>query len=236
VVTDETGDRWVGAGDKSICRMLTKSAAALVLGDYEERAFRLRALRTLHGNIDPIDVATYAINVPGLPSNLFVTGVGKSNLLLNGVEITGAGSERIIGVRTTRPVVNSNDPPDIVLNSALQMAFHELHSSSKLAGDDPKGWFGIADDRVYMHVLDFVVKPVIQILEHSGVVVDDLWANFRWKSRETRQPDGSYVRTFELPVREPRTRVQLGNLDVHFAHRHDRFEVPLCPRVVLRWR
>ena len=71
---------------------------------------------------------------------------------------------------------------------------------------------------------------------YVSLIVDDLWRNYRLRTRETRVDVGVYERTFASPIRDGRTATCVGELDVKFTHRHDVFDIPYCPRVALRWR
>ena len=95
---------------------------------------------------------------------------------------------------------------------------------------------GLFDDRVYRDTLAHVLAPAFDAIAQSGVIVEDMWRNYRLRTRETRIEEGLYERVFRPTLREARSGVRLGELEVRFFHRHDMFEIPYCPRLDLRWR
>jgi hypothetical protein len=236
IVSDDVGDRWVGSGDKALCRLLSKSAPAISSAD-EHAAMRLRALQVLQSDLDGSRVTTTKIKVPHQSRYIYVTGVGVNQMRVGGVSTAAEGTKRILGY-TGRP--QEEDGPDYDAARALQNlvdgAFARLVCADGVTGAVPVGIFGLSDDRVYRDTLNHILAPAIDAIAKSGIVVDDLWRNYRWRSREARVDANIFERRFVTPMREGRSNVRLGNLEVRFFHRHGVFDMPYCPRLTLNWR
>lgn len=237
VVSDQSGDRWVGSGDKSLCRLLGRSAPEIARGPSQKLDYRLAALQTLRSDLTPGNVATFRIDLPGSGTQVFVTGVGLGRMRDVGVVNVADGTKRILGVtpgrvRAAAPVATD---PEVVLNDMVTRRWHDARDRGELAGSDPVRRLGIFDDRVYIDALDVVLEPVMVELSQSGLVADSLWAAWRWRSSEASLGDGIFVRTLRAPVREVRTGLQVGALHVDLPHRHDVFAFTHPPHVRLRW-
>lgn len=231
VVTDDTGDRWVGSGDKRLCRLLSRSANQLVHPTVDAE-LRIKALRSLRSDLGPADITTYAIRVPERERFVFVTGVGKSVMRDNGVVGAAGGVKRILGFNPAAPAA---EDPQRVLQRLVTDRYHAMLRDDELTGPMPSGLFGMVDDRIYSDVLDRILEPALDTIVRSGLVSDALWKRYRWSTREVAQPDGSWVRLFAPSLREPRTGARVGVLEIEFHHRHDRFDVPFPPALRLRW-
>lgn len=238
IVSDDIGDRWVGSGDKALCRMLSKSAPAIGSGN-EHAAMRLRALQVLQSDLDGSKVTTTKIKVPNQSRYIYVTGVGANQMRVGGVSTAAVGTKRILGY-TQRPQQHLDERGDYDAGRALQHlvdgAFARLVCAAGVTGEVPTGFFGLSDDRVYRDTLNHILAPAIDAVAKSGIVVDDLWRNYRWRSRETRIDESVFERKFSASMREGRSNVRLGEFEVRFFHRHDAFDVPYCPRLTLKWR
>jgi hypothetical protein len=237
VVSDNSGDRWVGSGDKSLCRLLGRSAPEIARGPSSKLDYRLAALQTLRSDLNPGNVATFRIDLPATGSHVFVTGVGVGRMRDVGVVNVADGTKRILGVtpgrvREAPPVVTD---PEIVLNELVSRVWHQMRDRGQLVGADPVRRLGAFDDRVYADALEQVLEPVMVELGQSGLVADSLWAAWRWRSSEAPLGDGIFVRTLRAPVREVRTGLQVGALHVDLPHRHDVFAFTHPPHVRLRW-
>lgn len=231
VVTDDTGDRWVGSGDKRLCRLLSRSANQLVHPTIDAE-LRVKALRSLRSDLGPGDITTFAIRVPERERFVFVTGVGKSVMRDHGVVGAAGGVKRILGYVTPSAVA---EDPQRVLQRLVTERFHGLQRDDELVGPAPSGLFGLVDDRIYADVLERIMEPALDTIVRSGLVCDPLWARYRWNTREVGQRDGTWVRLFAPSLREPRTGARVGLLEIEFHHRHDRFDVPFAPTLRLRW-
>ena len=236
IVSDDVGDRWVGSGDKALCRLLSKSAPAIASSD-EHAAMRLRALQVLQSDLDGSRVTTTKIKVPHQSRYIYVTGVGVNQMRVGGVSTAAEGTKRILGYNAR---IQEQDGPDYDAGRALQNlvdgAFARLVCAAGVTGEVPAGFLGLSDDRVYRDTLNHILAPAIDAIAKSGIVVDDLWRNYRWRSRESRVDATIFERRFVSPMREGRSNVRLGDLEIRFFHRHDVFDIPYCPRLTLRWR
>ena len=236
IVSDDIGDRWVGSGDKALCRMLSKSAPAIASGD-EHAAMRLRALQVLQSDLDGSRVTTTRIKVPRQSRYIYVTGVGVNQMRVGGVSTTAEGAKRILGYALDAgPDERGDYDAARAIQALVDGAFARLVSAAGVAGNVPSTFFGFSDDRAYRDTLNHVLAPAIDAIAKSGIVVDDIWRNYRWRSREIRLDESIFERRFSAPMRESRSNARLGELEVRFFHRHDAFDIPYCPRVNLRWR
>ncbi|MCB9507625.1 MAG: hypothetical protein H6698_07860 [Myxococcales bacterium] len=235
IVSDDTGDRWVGAGDKALCRLLSRSAPAISGGD-DRGAMRMRALQVLRSDLSGTQLTACRIQVPRQDRFIYVTGVGTNRMRPSGVVSAATGTKRILGYE--RPVANATSDGDAqrTLQRVVDGAYARLVSAHGVRGDAPSAMFGFVDDRAYRDTLAHILAPAVDMLAQSGLIVDDLWRNYRLRTRETRVDVGVYERTFASPIRDGRTATCVGELDVKFTHRHDVFDIPYCPRVALRWR
>lgn len=237
VVADDAGDRWVGAGDRALCRFLSKNAPELAAGEHDA-AMKLRALQTISDGLGAAHVTTARVLVPHMNGRyLYVTGVGDNRLRRNGVATTANGSKRILGYEQPLPAATKSDlDADATLQQMVDGAYARLVSAAGVSGAAPQGFMGMFDDRVYRDALNHVLAPAFDALAQSGVIVDDVWRNYRLRTREVRIENGLYERTFTGSLRQAHAGVRLGELEVRFFHRHDRWEIPYCPRLTLRWR
>lgn len=236
VVGDETGDRWVGSGDRSLCRLLSRSAAEIARGPSVKLEYRLAALQSLRSDLDPSRVATFRIDIPGSARQVYVTGVGAGRLRDVGVVNAADGTKRILGVtpgRVPRPAVAAENP-DRALQDLVHARWFQLGGGAAMGVGPRRSLLGY-DDLAYTELLGTLLEPVHAELTGAGLVADSLWAGYRWRSSEAPAGDGVYVRALRAPVREARSGVQVGALIVDMAHRHDSLSLPLPPQVGLRW-
>jgi hypothetical protein len=238
LVSDEAGDRWVGSGDRALCRLLARSAPVLSSTDVDAD-FQYKALALLRSDLDSSQVTTYALAVPGSASRVFVTGAGRSRMRDDGVVGASAGVRRILGFTPQRAEsgvrVEASSDPEVVLNTLIEA--HWLRASGQFAGyEAPARRWGATDDAAYAPALQLALQPAFDALGRGGLVVDDPWRRWRWRSNETAHGDGEFVRTLSAPVREPRTQTPVGTLYIGLHHRHDRFAMVTAPRVAIRWR
>lgn len=238
VVSDACGDRWVGAGDPRLCRIVSRSADVLAAGPSSGFDMRVKALRSIRADLRPGDITTFQLTVPGTSRNLYVTGVGGSRLRDDGVVNAAGGVRRIMGWQSAAAgavPTAAHENPQAVLERLTRATFEALRVSGELTGEAPRRVFGRTDDSVYAPTLGHVLSPALNTIENSGLEYDNLSRAWTWRSRERSRRDGTYVRTFKLNLREVRTGIRVGRLDVDFYHRHDRFEIPYCPVLTLRW-
>lgn len=236
VVSDDVGTSWVGAGDLALCRVLSRSAPALAMPSHAERDLQVKTLRSLRHDLRDGDVATAALSVPNSARRIFVSGVGRSRLLENAVTTTAAGSSRILGYDRPRRRPVEIDTRN-ALSTALMQAWQTLFSAG--VHDDaaivPRNWLGFADDRRYRDIVTDLMSPVVHILQSRGVLLEDLWSQYRFRSNEVELTDGLYLRTFRIALRDVRLGLRIGHLELDLFHRHDRLAVPVCPRIRLQW-
>ena len=236
IVSDDIGDRWVGSGDRALCRMLSKSAPAIASGD-EHAAMRLRALQVLQSDLDGSRVTTTRIKVPRQSRYIYVTGVGANQMRAGGVGTTAEGAKRILGYTLDRTIDERGDYDAArAIQALVDGAFARLVSAAGVTGEAPSSFLGFSDDRVYRDTLNHILAPAIDAIAKSGIVVDDIWRNYLWRSREARIDESIFERRFTASMRESRSNARLGELDVRFFHRHEVFDIPYCPRINLRWR
>lgn len=237
VVADDTGDRWVGAGDKALCRILSNSVSDFAFGTNDQIGARIDAIQIRMPELEASDVTTYTMRIPGSGRFLHVAGVGSVSDRAGGVRRAAAGSRRILGLdpRARRPDV---DPLDAiaVLRAALVERWMAMRFSGSLEGQAPRGRWGLTDDGQYGLVLDVILEPVLEILHSSGVRAELPWGGWRWGGKEFALTDGWYLRTLKLTLREQRSGARLGWLEVAFLHRHDRWEIGEPPHIELSWR
>lgn len=238
VVSDASGDAWVGAGDRHLCRLLARSASSIASDDLEAREFRLNALRSLRSDLTTAQVTTYRVPVPGRSASIFITGVGGSRMRDHGVVSVAGGTRRILGYeRADRgPALPANARPEEVLQHQINEVWHR-HASSIMPVDAiaPARRFGLTDDRVYAPAVELLLAPALTTLVRSGVLPDDLWKSWRLRSSERHIGDGVFVRNFQVPLREVRSGARLGTLFVDLYHRHDVWELVERPVVGLQW-
>lgn len=237
VVADDMGDRWVGAGDRALCRYLSKNAPELANGEFDA-ALKLRALQTISEGLEAAHVTTARVKVPHMGGRfLYVTGVGHNRMRRQGVATTANGSKRILGYE--RPLITQKDQ-DVDAAATLQRmvdgAYSRLVAAAGVSGATPSSFMGLFDDRVYRDTLNHVLAPAYDALGKSGVGVDDIWRNYRMRSRELKIEAGLYERQFRATLRAITSNVRLGELEIRFFHRHDVWDIPYCPRVNIRWR
>ena len=122
-----------------------------------------------------------------------------------GVVTAATGTKRILGYE--RPIAGVE--PDADAQRALQRmvdgAYARLVSAEGVRGEAPGAFIGFVDDRAYQDALSHVLAPAFDALAQSGLVVDDLWRNYRLRTRETRIEDGLFERALTGSIRESRT-------------------------------
>jgi hypothetical protein len=237
VVSDEVGDRWVGSGEKGLCRLLGRSAAEIARGPSSRLDYRVAALQTLRSDLTLGQVTTFRIDLPRSGRHVYVTGVGQGRLRDVGVVNVADGTKRILGVTPGRAPVAPAAPtdPELALNEQIYVRWNTLRDSGALTGDAPVRRLGGFDDRAYAESLASLLAPLEVELGRAGLVADSLWAGWRWRSSEAPLGEGVFVRTLRAPVREVRSGTQVGAAIVDLAHRHDVFDIPVAPHVRLRW-
>lgn len=236
IVADDSGDRWVGAGDRALCRFLARNAPSLAAGE-KDTAMKLRALQTISEGLEAAHVTTARIKIPRENRYIFVTGVGANRMRTGGVAHTAGGTQRILGFR--QPVANSpaeERDATHTLQTLVDGAYGRLIIDGGVTGPAPPSFMGFRDDRVYQNALGHILAPALETTARSGVIVDEMWQNYRFRSREVRHTDGLFERNFRLPMRESRSGVRIGELEVRFFHRHDAWDIPACPQLIVRWR
>ncbi len=238
VVSDDVGDRWVGSGDKSLCRLLSRSALDLSERGSVEAAYRLKTLQSLKSDLKSSDITTCRIKLPDSQRFVVVTGVGSNRLRTNGVVSASRGTKRILGLTKSRENRTSQDEFDAAqhLQELVDNSYARLVSTQGLYGQAPRQLLGLVDDGVYREAFKHILAPAMDAVTQSGVIVDDPWRSYRFRSRERRYTDGTFERTFRVALREARSGLRLGDLEIRFFHRHDEFEIPYCPRLSIRWR
>lgn len=233
IVSDDVGDRWVGAGDRALCRFLSRNAPALAAGE-SNAAMKLRALQTISEGLESGHVTTARVKLPERDKFLFITGVGNNVMRTHGVSTTAHGSKRILGY--IQPAMGEDADATETLQDLVDGAFSRLDGGAGTLGNDPSSFLGFFDDRVYRDTLSHILTPAMNAIARAGLVTDDLWRNYRLRSRESKIEWGLYERCFRVPVREQRSGVRLGELEVRFFHRHDIFEISRAPLVKIKWR
>lgn len=232
IVSDDVGDRWVGAGDHALCRFLSRNAPELAAGN-EDAAMKLRALQTISEGLESGHVTTARVKLPNSGRYLFVTGVGSNCMRTHGVSTAAHGSKRILGY--VQPGTSKDVNATETVQDLVNTAFARLEGGAAV-GADPASFMGFFDDRVYRDLLDHVLAPAVDAIVASGLVIEDMWRNYRLRTRERRVDWGLYERTFRPVIREARTGVRLGELEVRFFHRHDIYEISHAPQVQIRWK
>jgi hypothetical protein len=235
VVSDDVGDRWVGAGDRSLCRMLSKAAPELVLAGSAGAEFRLKALQSLRSDLTNSQITTCALRVPGRERHIYVAGVGLNKLRTSGVVDAATGARRILGFD---PVATPDDKASAErqLQSIVERSFEKVTSAGVIVGTPPERRFGRFDDTAYRAIVRHIVAPAWETMARSGVVARDPWRSYNWLNREEHRGEGLYVRQLVSPLREARTGVRLGDLRLAVPHRHNIFDLPSAPRVTIRWK
>ncbi len=233
IVSDDVGDRWVGAGDRALCRFLSRNAPELAAGE-SDAAMKLRALQTISEGLESGHVTTTRVKLPNQNRFLFVTGVGNNRMRTHGVSTAAHGSKRILGY--IQPAVGEDMDATETLQDLVDGAFSRLEGAAGVTGAEPTSFMGFFDDRVYRDTLTHVLSPAMDAIARAGLVADDIWRNYRLRSRETKIEWGLYERSFRSTLREHRTGVSLGELEIRFYHRHDLFEISRAPQVKIRWR
>lgn len=236
VVTDDLGDRWVGAGDRALCRMLSKAAPDLSRADSAGANFRMKALQSLQSDLTTSQISTCAIRVPGRERFVYVTGIGDNRLRTAGIMGAASGTRRILGFAPPGSSAVQASDADTVLQSIVDRSFEQVMDSGLVIGPCPKRSFGRADDTVYRGTLRHILAPAWEALSRSGVSARDPWRTPRWSQRETRVADDIFCRRLVAPLREARTGIRLGELAIAFEHRHEFFDLPTAPRITVRWR
>jgi hypothetical protein len=238
VVSDASGDAWVGSGDRHLCRLLARSASSIASEDREAREFRLSALRSLRNDLTTAQVTTFRVPVPGRPSSIYITGVGGSRLRDHGVVTVAGGTRRILGYESAAaPAVHTEQAPDRVLQQQIDALWqtHGPQWNATTRFTAPRRRFGWTDDGAYKEAVEVLLAPALQTLTRSGVVPNDVWSGWRLRSHERSLGDGVYVRTLPVALREVRSGARLGTLHVDLYHRHDRWELVDRPIVGLQW-
>ncbi len=236
VVTDDIGDRWVGAGDQALCRMLSKAAPDLSRADTAGAAFRMKALQSLQSDLTTSQISTCAIRVPGRDRYVYVTGIGDNRLRTSGVMGAATGTRRILGFTPSGTTATASTDADVVLQSIVERSFDHVMQSGLVIGPTPQRGLSGVDDTVYRGTLRHILAPAWEALARSGVAARDPWRTPRWKQRERRVSRDIFVRRLVSPLRESRTGIKLGELSITFEHRHEFFDLPSCPQVSVRWR
>ncbi len=231
IVADAPGTRWVGAGDKTLCRLLSRSAAQIADGGGTNAALRMEALRAIKSDLTNEHITTFTIGLPGRREPIYVAGVGGAGTRATGVSSAARGTRRILGYDVRGPQV----VPDAgrYLQELTDYSFIEI-ARTPVEAFDPSRFLFFWDDSVYRGTLEAMITPARKALERSGALVDGVWRGM-FRSSENAVGDGVYCRTFRVPVREPRSRARLGTLKVSLFHRHDRFELPCPPQLELEW-
>jgi hypothetical protein len=250
VVTDDRGESWVGSGDRSLCRLLSRSMPSFASQDAAAVQLRIEALTAARADFDVDRLSTYRIRVPDRERYVYVSGLGGTVLRDQGMTTAATGVKRILGyvpsqqapplVPTTSPkaatpALPQADDPVVLLQRLASDRYSEMAATGALQGALGAGWFGSTDEG-YREVLARLLQPVLDAILTSGLVVEDPWSGYRWRSRETTERDGTRVRNLSAALREPRSGARVGTLGVGFVHRHDRFDVPRAPAISLRWR
>lgn len=241
VISDDVGD-FVGAGDKALCRLLSRSAPVLSAGDPAAAAYQFKALQAIREDLQPGHLTTYTIRVPQRDRLLFVVGVGTDARRSDGVVRAAGGSKRILGYTPAtrkQSAYSFAADPQITLQRAVIASYQnyrvaELRGMEHAPSRHVLGLF--VDDSVYADALRGLMKPVYEILNRSGLQADDIWTRYRFRSREVADTLGNYRRIFTVPLREPTTGVRLGTMQVGFIHRHDVYDIPCCPVIQVTWR
>ena len=237
VVADDVGDRWVGAGDRALCRMLAKSAQQLSHRESQGAEYRMKALKSLRGDLTDAQLSTCTIKVPGRNRRVYVAGIGENVLRNTGVMTTAQGTQRILGFDHRAPLgAPSREDADALLQTICDRSYDRLLEAGSLVGPPPRRVFGRSDDGVYRGVVRHILAPVFDAVARSGVVATDPWRSLTFRSRESRHADGGFVRTLVSSLREARTGMRLGELHVAVHHRHDYFDLPRAPQLTVRWR
>lgn len=237
VVADDVGDRWVGAGDRALCRMLAKSAQQLADSESAGAEYRMKALQSLRGDLTDAQLTTCTIKVPGRNRRVYVAGIGENVLRSTGVMTTAHGTKRILGFQQTLPLQSpTREDADVLLQSICDRSYDRLLAAGSLVGPPPRRSFGRVDDGIYRGVVRHILAPVFDAVARSGVVAADPWRSLTFRSREAKHVDGEFVRTLVSPLREARTGMRLGEMHIAVHHRHDYFDLPRAPQVTVRWR
>jgi len=237
VVTDDIGSAWVGSGDLALCRVLSRSAAALARPDHENRDLQMKTLQSLRTDLQNSQVATMSVPVPGSRRHIYIAGVGRTRLLENGVQSTAVGTRRILGFERPRPLTPAvdSDTASVLSNVVRQTWGALLTTGQNQAQGSPRNWLGLVDDAAYEPLLDALLEPAMQTLQMRGVVASSLWRNYRLRTNEVELADGLFLRTLSSELRHASHNVRLGRLEVDLYHRHDRLVLPVCPRIRLHW-
>jgi hypothetical protein len=236
VVTDDLGDRWVGAGDRALCRMLSKAAPDLARTGTQDAEFRIKALRSLQSDLTSAQLSTCAIRVPGRDRYVYVTGIGNNKLRTTGVMGAASGTRRILGFVPSTPVRSGASDADGLLQSIVSRSFEKVMESGLVVGPTPRKSLTGVDDGVYRGAVRHILAPAWEALARSGVVARDPWRSLSWFHREADLGGGIFARTLTSPLREARSGLKLGELSVRVVHRHDFFDLPSAPEVHVRWR
>lgn len=239
VLSDETGESWVGSGDKGLCRLLARSASAIGGDDLQEREFRLSALRSLRSDLGHAQLTTFRIDVPNSSRSLYVTGVGRSKMRDHGVIAVSDGSRRILGLPRRRRggdhAVGVQSTEELLQALIRDAWSQQMVLRDEARPDAPRRLFGMTDDRAYVEVLDQMLHPVAQTLQQSGVLLSDAWENWRLRSRERHVDGDVYRRDFRISLTEARSGALLGTLGVGLVHAHRVWDLPSAPLLTLRW-
>lgn len=237
VVADDVGDRWVGAGDRTLCRLLSRSANDLAVGSLANASYRFKVLHSVSPELTPGHLTTFTLKVPGRKSLLHVAGVGASVARADGVVTTADGTRRILGFTPARASreVDSTDGEGL-LRRAMHDVWYGLRRGGALTGEAPRRSLTRARDSVYRDVLLECLEPVFGMLQRSGLVAVEPWGAWRGTTTEVQLGDDRFVRAIRYGLRDLRAGVHVGTLIVEFEHRHQVWEMPEPPQVYLRWR
>jgi len=236
VVSDGTGDRWVGSGDKRLCRLLSKSASTIADDASPRRDLRMMAIQSLRSDLSLQEITTYKIKVPAHERYIYVTGVGQSRMRDTGVVSVADGVKRIMGFRSQRRTADhgASADPAHVLNRLISDRFDAVRWSTEVTVRS-RSFFSRSDDRDYAPMLGEMLQPAIDAVVRSGIIVDDLWKRYRWRSQEASIGDGVFLRRLTATLREPRSGARVGTLSVDVCHRHDRLEITEPPTCAIAW-
>ncbi|TVR03379.1 MAG: hypothetical protein EA398_05205 [Deltaproteobacteria bacterium] len=237
VVADDVGDRWVGAGDRTLCRILSRGANDLAVGSTANAAYRFKVLQSMKEDLEPGHLTTFTLRVPNRQRLLHVAGVGAHNARADGVVTTAGGARRILGFVPQRPSreVDATDGEGLLRKVFLD-AWYSLQRSGGLTGEAPRRGLGRTTDHVYRNVLDTCMQPVTDILHRSGLLADEPWGAWRSGRDEIQLGGDHFVRAVRYELKEIRTGTRIGTLILEFEHRHLRWDMPAAPRLFLRWR